>query len=395
MKILLLEDDDNKRAAIASAVREVTPQAEIIETTNWLNYVQLVNKTKFDMILLDLLVPRSAKDPQVEDHSTQLIEATRSFESRSFRTPAIVITRYLAESEDFLRDLNHVDINVISFDDSGKWKDALKIKLLAAEPKPHYPFVIVCALAKEAEAYAAIGYAVGELKTVSELMCREITIGSTKGVIVQAPRMGLVTGAVIATLAIERFDPRLVCMSGICGGIPGSAEIYDVLISEVCHQHDVGKWSDTGFKAEHYDIQVRADVRNRLEELTSSAAVKQKMIGNLKPRKSEFPDGVEEIQPELKLVATSSGSAVLAQEGKTSSLASGQRKLAGFDMEVFAVYEAARLSLHNPAVFSAKAVVDDGGKNKGDKFHRIGCLLSAQFVGAAIESGMCDVVGPR
>ena len=43
------------------------------------------------------------------------------------------------------------------------------------------------------------------------------------------------------------------------------------------------------------------------------------------------------------------------------------------------------------AFFAAKAVVDDGDKNKGDSFHRIGCLLSAKFVAEAIRSGISDV----
>ncbi|MCX2863729.1 hypothetical protein OOZ63_18020 [Paucibacter sp. PLA-PC-4] len=43
------------------------------------------------------------------------------------------------------------------------------------------------------------------------------------------------------------------------------------------------------------------------------------------------------------------------------------------------------------AFFAVKAVVDDGGKNKGDSFHRIACLLSAKFVVAAIRSGVADV----
>jgi hypothetical protein len=90
-------------------------------------------------------------------------------------------------------------------------------------------------------------------------------------------------------------------------------------------------------------------------------------------------------------VPTSSGSAVIAEHGKTATLAVGQRKLAGFDMEVYSVFEAARHAKTRTAFFAAKAVVDDGGKNKGDSFHRIGCLLSAKFVVAAIRSGVADV----
>lgn len=108
--------------------------------------------------------------------------------------------------------------------------------------------------------------------------------------------------------------------------------------------------------------------------------------------KSELPDGMERLTCNVQTDAsTSSGSAVIAEDGKTSSLTSGQRKLAGFDMEIYSIYEAARHAANKPAFFAAKAVVDDGGKNKGDQFHRIGCLLSAKFVVMAIRSGIADV----
>ncbi len=55
------------------------------------------------------------------------------------------------------------------------------------------------------------------------------------------------------------------------------------------------------------------------------------------------------------------------------------------------MYEAARLSEQRPIFFAAKTVVDDGDKNKGDRFHRVGCMLSAKFVTAAIKSGIVDI----
>lgn len=391
MNILLLEDDGEKRDSIKEAVVKIIPGADITCVMNWYDYSRQIVETKFDLILLDIMVPRSARDPRVEDHHIQLVETTRDFDSKSFRTPAIVLTEYLEESEVFFRDLNKVDINVISFDKAGDWKKALEIKILAAQPKSKFHFVIVCALEKEVIAYRNLVDAFGELKTISGLLCREVSIAGQKGVVVQATRMGLVTGAVTASLAIERFEPRLICMSGICGGAPAESAIYDLLITEVCHQHDVGKWGNDGFKSEHYDIQIDIDVRNRLEELKANEIVQKLLAENLDVEKSEFPEGIEKILPKTRIVATSSGSAVIAEEGKTASLSVGQRKLAGFDMEVFAVYEAARLSAGKPVFFAAKAVVDDGDKNKGDRFHRVGCLISAKFVTEAIRRGIANV----
>jgi len=297
--------------------------------------------------------------------------------------------------EDFggsVYDLNAVDITVIPFNDHGKWKESLKLKLLAAQPKKKYEFVIVCALDKEIDAFEGLTDTWGALKTISGLVCREVQIDMYKGVIIRAHRMGLVAAAVVATMALERFEPRLICMSGICGGTPGESEIYDVLVTQICHQHDAGKWSNDGFRSEHYDIQVSLEVHNKLLELRSDNGLKEFLLEGLNAGKSELPEEMERLTCNVKADApTSSGSAVMAEDGKTSSLASGQRKLAGFDMEIYSVYEAARLAANKPAFFAAKTVVDDGGKNKGDKFHRIGCLLSAKFIVNAIRAGIVDV----
>lgn len=392
MKILILEDEDSKYDEIQSEIYQIIPDAEIQREKNWCNYTREISKTKFDLILLDLLVPRSGKDDTVEDHSDQLVSTTRDYESKSFRTPAVVLTRYTKDLGGSVYDLNAVDINVIPFNGHGEWKEALKLKLLAAQPKQKYEFVIVCALDKEINAFDGLTDTWRPVKTISGLVCREVQIDMYKGVIVRAHRMGLVAAAVTATMALERFEPRLICMSGICGGVAGESEIYDLLVTQICHQHDAGKWSNEGFKSEHYDVQIGVDVHNKLIELCSDARLKDYLLEGLNPTKSEFPAKLERVSCNVKAdVPTSSGSAVMAEDGKTSSLASGQRKLAGFDMEIYSVYEAARLAANKPAFFAAKTVVDDGGKNKGDKFHRIGCLLSAKFIVKAIRAGIADV----
>ena len=103
--------------------------------------------------------------------------------------------------------------------------------------------------------------------------------------------------------------------------------------------------------------------------------------------KLEFPDTSDQFEFKVDFAATSSGSAVLAAAGKTAELTLNQRKLSAFDMEIYSIYEACRLSPFTPKFFAVKSVVDDGGANKGDRFHRIGCLLSAKFVFHALQFG--------
>ncbi|WP_046618286.1 hypothetical protein [Stutzerimonas stutzeri] len=391
MNIMVLEDQNEKFEEIQTYILEVVPEAIIHREKNWLDYARSVTSEKFDLILLDLVVPRSAKDDTVESHHELLVETTRDYRSKSFRTPAIVLTQHSLSDGDFVHDLNAVDINVISYNNHGKWREALKMKILAAQPERKFDVVVVCALEKEALAFQGLTDSWGPTVTISGLICREVQIGPYKTVIVRANRMGLVAAATTTAFALERFEPRLICMSGICGGVAGESEIYDVLVTQSCHQHDAGKWSTTGFKSEHYDVQLDTNVYNKLVEIASGPA-KENLANELNPGRSEVPKGKERVSCRIITEAiTSSGSAVIAEEGKTSTLAVGQRKLTGFDMEVYSVYEAARSARNRTAFFAAKAVVDDGGKNKGDSFHRIGCLLSAKFVVAAIHAGTAEV----
>lgn len=392
MNILVLEDEDEKFTKIEELIKEVVPGAEIVRRKNWFDYASAIASSKFDLILLDILVPRSPRDDTVEDHHASLVSTTRSYESKSFRTPAIVLTRHSLETGDFVHDLNAVDINVIPFNDNGEWRDALKIKLLAAQPGRKFDFLIICALEKEVNSFEDLVDSWGPIKTISGLICREVQIGGHKGAIVRTNRMGLVAAAVISSMAIERFEPRLVCMSGICGGVKGEAEIYDLLITQTCYQHDAGKWSTTGFKSEHYDVQLEVGVHNKLVEICSDENLVDSLLTTLNASVKEVPKGKERVEVRVRSDAvTSSGSAVIAEDGKVASLSVGQRKLAGFDMEVYSVYEAARHASSRPIFFAAKTVVDDGGRNKGDQFHRIGCLLSARFVTNAIRCGIADI----
>jgi nucleoside phosphorylase/CheY-like chemotaxis protein len=396
VKILILEDEDEKFEVIQAYISQIISEFSLRREKNWLDYSRAIANTKFDLILLDLLVPRSPKDSTVEDHLESLVSTTRDYDSQSFSTPAIVLTRQNLDSGDFVHDLNKVDINVIPFNDHGDWKEALKVKILAAQPRKKFDFSIICALEKEMAAFEHLVDSWGALTTISGLMCREVRIGTYKGVIVRAHRMGLVAAAVVTTMALERFEPRLICMSGICGGVPGEGKIYDLLVTQICHQHDAGKWSSAGFKSEHYDVQLDVDVHSKLIELCSGADAGAALIKGLIPSKSEFPEGAEEISCQIHPeAATSSGSAVIAEDGKTTTLATGQRKLAGFEMEIYSVYEAARHALHKPVFFAAKSVVDDGGANKGDRFHRIACLISAKFIVKAISAGIADLRLPR
>lgn len=390
MKILILEDDNTKRDSVVALIVEVDPEITVVPVNNFCHYLRAITQETYDLIIVDLVILAFSDEVEPRDMTERIIEVTRDYDCLNFRTPVIALTGYDDKAEENFKDLNSKDIAVVTFDEHGEqWKESVREKVKSCIPPIHYEFVIICALSKEADGFFNAGYMVGAIKPFGNLSCREIRIGANLGVIVTAPRMGLVSSAIAGTQAIELFKPKLICMSGICGGIEGEANIYDVVIPESCHQHDAGKWTKNGFEPEIYGVPLDHSLRLKIEALISRKEFRDLISNNVILRGNEFPEGTNSLKFDIFLAPGSSGSAVVADEEKVDLIAGQKRKLSAFEMESFAVYEAARISAIKPLYFSAKAVVDNG-IIKSDDFHRVACILSAKVVYECINSGLVN-----
>jgi nucleoside phosphorylase len=386
MKLLVLEDNENKRDNLVNIIKELDIATELEFASNFADFVALINREDFDLVVADLLLPMYADSVEEINVSNQLIESIRNLSCRNYNTPVIAVTGYDGLAEENFAELNKFDITVITYNlESECWKDAFQRKIKSCMPLPSYDFVIVCALEKEASAF-------GECTSFNEkpfayegINCRNHTIGEYCGVIVTAPRMGLVNSAILSARVIDLFRPKLICMSGICAGIEGRADIYDVVVPEMIHQHDSGKWTNEGFVTEIYPIQLEHHTRLAIAQVIGSHDFLTSVQSGIQLAKSEFPEGTNDFNFKVSLLPTSSGSAVVADENMLSEITSQHRKMGAFEMESFALYEAARQSAHNPIYFSAKSVVDNGNSQKGDDFHRVACLLSAKVVQELIQ----------
>ena len=391
MKILILEDNDSKYADLVDTAKNVDTEIEFARTKDFSAFTSEINREKFDLIIVDLMVPqfRDSKEPQ--DISGRLPETIRDLDCINFRTPVLAVTGYDSLAEENFSALNKLDITVITYTQSDNgWKASLSNKIATCAPKLTVDFVIICALEKEANAYVDAGYGPSVVTNIGGLKCRSISIGQYKGLIVVPARMGLVNAAIATTRAIDLFSPRLVCMSGICAGIEGKAKIYDVIVPEICHQHDSGKWEETGFVPELYSIQLPHLVSLKLAEIISQKDFLQAVTKDVVLGRDEFPSDMQNFSGHVYLAPTSSGSSVVADDTMTQQIASQHRKSTAFEMEAYALYESARQSLNSPLYFSAKSVVDNGTSDKGDKFHRVACLLSAKTVYQLIYRGILD-----
>tara|TARA_R110000737_G_scaffold343453_1_gene369431 strand:- start:2124 stop:3296 length:1173 start_codon:yes stop_codon:yes gene_type:complete len=390
MNVLILEDTLAKYNDIEETLKADISDCNIKHCEYFSQFVMEASKKKYDLVVADLLVPLQKNSSDVQDVTEEIMNTIRDTESPNFATPVIAITGYSAIAEENYEKFNRLDINIVHYDpDSKYWAEAFILKAKNSIPPKTYEFVIFCALEKEAKAFNTLNYNIGPLHSTQGINCREIDIDDKKGIIIVPPRMGLINAAITCSRAIDIFTPNLICMSGICAGIEGKVNIYDVVISSMCHQHDSGKWTSEGFIPELYTVPLLHQTQVDINLLIQKHSFKNDIKNDIKLTKEECPTDSSELNFDILLATTSSGSSVIADNVALEGVKDQHRKLTSFEMESYALYEAARQSsIKNINYFSAKSVVDNGDKLKGDEYHRVACILSAKTVCELIAQGI-------
>lgn len=377
MKILILEDSPEKMSDIISEINIFDNNVEIISSHNQFEFSTALERNKYDLIIIDLMVP-IAEHQEPTDLTETLIYKIRDDECVNVNTQVLALTQFAESAHKCIDDLGTVGLQVGTFADDGKWKILLHQNLKSCKPDKIYDFVIVCALKKEAKAFEQVFSYISPSENIRGLECRKVKLGKFNGLIVICPRMGLVVASIVTTKALEYFKPKVICMSGICAGLKSSgANIYDLIISDISYQHDAGKWTNGKLVSEPYQVPLDPDVRTFINSrIIDNEELEKTLTQGVSFERDEYHD--KHIKPEIKLEITSSGSTVVADSEIIKLVEGIHRKVHSFEMETFALYESARMSPLKPKYFSCKCVVDDGSESKGDSYHRLACLFSAK-----------------
>lgn len=98
MKILLVEDDENKRSAIEGFFQTRMPDAVLEETKSLRAGVRKARSTKYDLVILDMTLPNYDPSPDEPGggtiHSFGGREFLKQMDRFSIRTPVIVVTQF-------------------------------------------------------------------------------------------------------------------------------------------------------------------------------------------------------------------------------------------------------------------------------------------------------------
>lgn len=379
MRILIVEDDTKKYDRVSKCISDFFSNInlDIERSVTFSHATKLIFENKYDLIIIDLLLPRLAEDKGLSDISSEIVTNIQESKFNS-NTTVIAISMYDKLVDELARDFHESGILLLNYKENDEsWKNALEVCLQRVKIENAFDFIIFCALEGERNAFGNADCTIGEYKTLFGLDCQEISIDHLKGLIVKPPKMGLVDASIICSRCIERFSPRLICMSGICAGFANEVTIGTLVVSERAWEHQAGKWSKGNFKLDHYQSNIDNVISVKLDQYMKGT--------DFHPIKKEGFLNNKLIGEPLILAPTVSGSAVIASDEKISEIKEQHRKVKALDMEVYGLYRAVELSAQNPIFFSAKTVVDLAGSAKDDEHHMYGATLSARFVVGAIR----------
>jgi len=183
-------------------------------------------------------------------------------------------------------------------------------------------------------------------------------------------KMGNVEAGIATTQAIDVWNPNLIILVGIMGGVENGDERYlgDLIISEQIVGYEQSKITDIGIE--------RRDEVLRPDYTLFEAAKNFPFNGKTKvPR----PDGKNKL-PSIHTGIVASGEKVIADTQTIPELQSNWSKLIGVEMESYGAALAAYKAESRPRFLMVKSICDWANPDKNDKWQDYAADVAAVFV---------------
>jgi nucleoside phosphorylase len=205
-----------------------------------------------------------------------------------------------------------------------------------------------------------IMYRSGLLRTKT----RELRVACT-----HLSQMGPISSTHVSQVVLQHFRPRVIVMTGICGGLDGRVSLGDVVVAEKSWDWQAGKWTHEGV------LQTALDSKDGSPELVALAR-------GVDGRMQEFHDAFMGVKPvasgELHVGPMVSGSAVVASTVIQGIFKDQHRKIAAVDMECYGLYYAcANTAGPSTKALCVKGVSDLADRAKADDIQKYCSYMSA------------------
>jgi nucleoside phosphorylase/CheY-like chemotaxis protein len=385
MRFLLVDDDEQKIALLREfLIERGVKLSDILIAEHAAGARMHLEHGAVDALLIDILLPaRKGGRPQGQNS----IELLRQIvEDGTTPSPKHIFgitanQEAFAEFEDEFRSLVTQVLHVTPGEHA--WRTSLSALLLLIRRIDEARIandVDICILnalrTPELEAvYATWPLSLGEEQILKRnILYRDGTVvldGVHRRIVcAHLCQMGPVACAHAATALLDAFRPRIILMTGVCGGFADHVRIGDVVIAERSWDWQAGKWGDGG------NLATALDQRHAAAELVAEARGVEEILDDIY---ASYSGPRPNTPPRLVFGPMVTGSAVVASLDIQEVFRKQHRKMVGVDMECYGLYFAAESHSGCPVrAIAIKAVSDLADRGKEDNFQRYCSHLSAR-----------------
>lgn len=406
--ILIIEDDLKKYEAIKKVITEIVVLNTefILHSENILSAKKHLEKIRFDILIMDLVIPYRNGDNPDPKYCCELIE---EFETSPFlKSPMFIIglTKFdnLTEtySDLFEKRLYHL----LQYEESSlDWQSKLR-RIIFHIVKLKKDFLSPDELKYQFDAVFISALYDPEFKAILDLSNNwnkinhnddpttyyETTIeenGKFKRILAAcADQMGMVACASLTTKILLKFKPEYIFLVGITAGVRKSNFNYgDILVADLFWDYNSGKivrfkvedkngeqtFSDTVFEVDPKSINIKGMIKSKLLESVNN----NDLLYSIK-KEWKGVRVLNELQAFLGPLA--SGSQVVASSSKMAEIKLQNRKLIGIEMEAYGLmYACTQIFESKITPIVVKSICDFGDEDKDDTYQNYAAFTSVQF----------------
>ncbi|MCG9516829.1 hypothetical protein MCL26_17165 [Acinetobacter pittii] len=385
MQVLLIDDDESKINRLKDfLISQKINEKNILISRDAADARKKLAIYNIDLMLLDVLLPVRQGAKASGEHSIELLR--QIVEDGVFPAPKNIIG--ITASEEALKQFNSEFRGVVTqvlhispeFDD---WKQILHnfieyLKRVEVSKKSfEYDVVVLNALRKpELEAVyntwdltlsdeCLVGSNIACRKGIMSIAGRELKVACA-----HLSQMGPIAATHTTEYILNLFKPRILIMTGICGGFSDSVELGDVVIADKSWDWQAGKW------VEDWSLLSALDPKDASSELVTIARTIDSDMQNFY---QEYTKYRPEKTPKLVTGPMVTGSSVVASQDIQKVFKSQHRKMCAIDMECYGLYySCANHAGLKTKFICIKSVSDLADREKADNFHEYCSYMSAR-----------------
>lgn len=399
MKVIIVDDSQDKVEIIRSWVLECVPQCEVQVADCAHEGIRQIQILRFDLVILDVLLPFVSGGSPTEEAAVWFVDEIGSLGNGGDVPLVIGATQYPDAKGKVEAAFGKYLWSVVVVEGrGGAWRMDMKrvlefvgstsVQIHLSSQGRRFDGAILTAL-RQPEFHAVISaFGDGERIVVAGtnenwVSCIvEDTSGTKRSVIVAcAEEMGMSAMSALTTRVILACRPKFMILAGIMGGNRDHVGLGDVIAVDETWDCRAGKLTEDGFEADVRSLPGAMALRNaalgaltRSEMMTIAAGWAGPQVGYL---------------PMFRHGAVACSPAVLAYDKAFEELSLQKRKVLGVEMEAFGCYSAAsQLGTFAPRVVALKSVCDLGDKKKSDTLQSWCAYVSAESAKRLLRSSV-------